>query len=386
MNATFKYITPKMFFNGSANTGIIGDLIAKRAHFAFNVHAYAPYNFNYTVEQTNAFDHIKFCVIVPKNGIEPIAFNIFHSLSPITWILVISSVIIITIAFVGIQKIQRAILNESSNYTATEYATIALQSFFGDSITRFTANKAIRGIFLGWLIYSFFITNAFTATIISTLIKPNYIENINNIEDLSKSNLTILYPKVIAKNLKNGFDDATWSSIGDNLKEVESWEKFIEILQTNKTKYAYVLANYHCVYMVNSNIDEKTGESIFHMVPECLASHPKVYLFQRGSMYLGYINELLGQFHEMGMFRKWIAESNFWSMIKGMRIRDKAINYSEVKVVITMEYLQTPFYMLCVGLFLSAIVFWLEKVWYKFVDQRRTDNGTIEEEVVFEII
>lgn len=375
-----------MFFNGSKNTGIVGDLVGKRAHFAFNAHAYAPYNFNYTVEQTNAFDHVKFCVIVPKNGIEPIAFNIFHSLSPITWILVICSIIIVIIAFIVIQKIQGTVLNASTNRTTTEFAAIVLQSFFGDSLSHVTSNSVIRCIFLGWLIYSFFITNAFTATIISTLIKPNYIENINTIEDLSKSNLTILYPKVISKNLKTGFDDETWASFGDNLKEVETWEQFINILHTNKSEYAYVLANYHCSYIVNSNIDEKTGESIFHMVPECLASHPKVYLFQRGSMYLGYINELLGQFHEMGMFRKWIAETNFLSMIKGMRIGEKVINYSEVQVVITMEYLQTPFYMLCVGLLMSAIVFWLEKLWYKYVDQRRKLNGSIEEEIVFELM
>lgn len=388
MNATFNYITPKMFFNGSNNTGIIGDLIQKKAHFAFNVHAYAPYNFNYTVEQTNAFDHVKFCVIVPKSGIEPIAFNIFHSLSPITWLLVVGSIIVVATVLVVIQYFQRTMSNVHKHHTVIEFFELVFRSFLGDSI-QVTMTLAIRYILLGWLIYSFLITNIFTATIISSLIKPNYLENINTIEELCKSNLTILYPRVIGKNIENGFDDETWALIKDNLKEIESWEKFVGIMNKNKTQYAYVLADYYCLYMVNSNLDEKTGESIYHKVPECLASHPKVYLFQRGSMYLGYINRLLGEFHEMGMFRRWIAETNFLSLLKGVGNRnDKAINYSAVKVVITMEYLQTPFYILGVGLVISAIVFWMEKFWYKFVDRRhrrRTLEHSFAEEIEFEI-
>lgn len=380
-----------MFFNGSSNTGIVADLIEKKAHFAFNVQAYAPYNFNNTVEQTNAFDHVKFCVIVPKNGIEPIVFNIFHTLTPVTWIFVIGSVIVVTIALVTVQHIRKTIANVQQNdvnYTIIEFTAIAIQSFFGDSIERITLNLSIRCILLGWLIYSFLITNAFTATIISSLIKPIYLDNINTIAELSASNLTILYPKVIGKNLKNGFDNETWTLIGDNLKEIESWEEFVEIMNNNKTQYAYVLADYYCLHMVNSNFDAKTGESIFHMVPECLASHPKVYLFQRGSMYLGYINELLGQFHEFGMFRRWIAETKFYSLIKGFKIdnrADKTINYSSVKVVISMEYLQTPFYMLGFGLFMSAIIFCIEQLWHKMEKKRRMREGSGFEEIEFEI-
>lgn len=98
-----------MFFNGSSNTGAVADLVDKKAHFAFNVRAYAPYNFNDTVEQTNAFDHIKFCVIVPRCGIQPIYLNIFHSLTPVMWILVIVSVIVVTVALAVVQYIHKTL-------------------------------------------------------------------------------------------------------------------------------------------------------------------------------------------------------------------------------------------------------------------------------------
>lgn len=357
-----------MFFNGSTNTGVVGDLGEKKAHFAFNAQAYAPYNFLDTVEQSNAYDHIKFCVIVPRKGIKPIAFNIFHTLSTATWLMVIGSIIFILITFTVVQRVQKEISPENHKYYSfIEFTAITLQSFFGDSIERIIFSFPIRWIFIGWLTYSFLITNAFTATIISSLIKPNHLSNINTIVELGESNLSILYPKVLRKNLENGFDNETWQLIGDNLKEIESWERFVDIVNRNKTQYAYVIADYIAHYMVNSNIDKRTGESIFHMVPECLVSHPKVYLFQRGSMYLGFINELLGQFHEMGMFRRWIREMNFWSMIKGLRTGNRMdrIDYSAVKVVITLEYLQTPFYMLGAGLLVSLNVFLIERWWYK---------------------
>lgn len=391
MNATFSYVSPKMFFNGSINTGTVADLAERRADFAFNAFAYAPYNFNDTVEQSNAFDHVKFCVIVPRSGTQPTYFNIFHSLTPLMWILVVGSIIVVTIALAVVQYIRRTTGNElqnQTNYTILQFTAIALQTFFGDSIERLTLNLSVRWILLGWLIYSFFITNAFTATIISSLIKPNYLENINTIAELGASDLTILYPKPIAKNIKNGFDNKTWNLIGDNLKEIESWEKFVDVLNRNKTQYAYVIADYYCLYIVNNNVDAKTGKSIFHMVPECLASHPKVYLIQRGSMYLGYINELLGRFHEFGMFRRWVAETKFESMLKGLKIgyeADETTNYSLVKVVITMEYLQTPFYMLSFGLIISAITFCVEKLWFKLEKRTGSGSGGGFEEIEFEI-
>ncbi len=358
-------------YNNSTNTGLHSNLVNGKAHFIFNALAYAPYNYNNTVEQTNAFDHVKFCVIVPRNGIKPIAFNIFHSMAPEMWILVVISIIIVTIALTVVQHIQKNIAKVPRNetvYSVVEFGLIILQSLLGDTIERIPFRLSIRFILLGWLIYSFLITNAFTATIISSLIEPNYRENINTIAELSASNLTILYVKAIEKNLKNGFDDESWKLIGDNFRGIDSWEHFLEIMHTNKTQYAYVIADYYCYYMVNTNIDTNTGSSIYHMVPECLASHPKVYLVQSGSMYLGYINELLGRFHEFGMFRRWIGETKFFSLMQGFKIGNeeaKPINYASVQVVIGMEYLQTPFYMLGIGLLISTIIFCVEKGWHK---------------------
>ncbi|XP_037030220.1 uncharacterized protein LOC119070041 [Bradysia coprophila] len=398
MNATFTYISPKFSFNGSNNTGPFGDIVQKRAHFSFNIHAYAPYNFNNTVEQTNAFDHVKFCVIVPRNGMSPVAFNIFHSMTPAIWVLVIVAIVIVTIALASVQYAHKNIrkrinhlTEQHKSYTIVELASIVLQSFFGDAIEQIAFyHHSLRFILLGWLIYSFLITSAFTATIISSLIKPNHRENINTIAELAASKLTILYPKPIAKNIENGFDYHTFQLLEDNFKEINSWEEHLTILNQNKTQYAYVLADYYCSHAVRSNIDKETGESIFHMVPECLSSHPKVYFAQRGSMYLGYVNELLGRFHEYGMFRRWIAESKFFSVMKGLRMgyqaADKEVDYASVKVAMNMEYLQTPFYMLVMGLLLSTIIFCVEKRWYKMVKQKQHDEGGgFEVDIEFEL-
>lgn len=109
-------------------------------------------------------------------------------------------------------------------------------------------------------------------------------------------------------------------------------------------------------------------------------------------MYLGYINELLGRFHEFGMFRRWMAETKFYSLLKGLTIGNQAgkpTNYSLVKVVITMEYLQTPFYMLGFGLIVSAITFCGEKLWYRLKEPsqklRRSGSSGGFEEIEFEI-
>lgn len=390
MNASFTYISPKFSFNGSNITGTFGDVVQKKAHFSFNVHAYAPYNFNDTVEQSNAFDHIRYCVIVPTNGAEPIAFNIFYSMTPTIWILVFAAIIMVTLALAAAQhihkNIRKSLPDKHRDYTIVELATIVLQSFFGDAIDQIAFHRSLRYILLGWLMYSFLITSAFTATIVSSLIKPNYRQNINTIAELGASNLTILYPKSIEKNIQNGFDPETFHLFGDNFKQINSWEQHIGILNRNKTQYAYVLTDSYCLHAVRSNIDKKTGESIFHMVPECLASHPKVYLAQRGSMYLGYVNELLGRFHEFGMFRRWTAESNFLSLMKGFRMdedeMDKEVDYGSVKVAMNIEYLQTPFYMLGLGLLLSTVIFCMENGWYKLMEQRHhTVQENFEEEI-----
>lgn len=379
MNATFTYIKPKTISNSSSSSGSVANLIDKRANFAFNAYAYAPYNYNDSVEQTTAFDHVEFCVIVPRNGMKPVAFNIFYSMAPIMWIMVLVSFMFVIMVLVVFQRVRKMTTDDPKKYlhcTTLELAVIVLQSFLGKTVERVNFHSSIRLILLGWLVYSFFITNAFTAKIISSLIKPNFRDNINTIAELSQSNLTILYPKVIEKNLRKGFDDDSWKLLGDNLKEITTWEEHVMIMNRNKTQYGYVLADYYCLHMVNTNIDLKTGESIYHMVPECLVSHPKVYFVQRGSMYLGYINELLGLFHEMGMFRKWIAEMKFQALLKGYNVgnedeEEDEIDYGSVKVVITMEYLQTPFYMLALGLSTATIIFFIENRWY---DSQRKRN------------
>lgn len=273
------------------------------------------------------------------------------------------------IAYELLQNIQKRCVHvtrrEINVYTWYETFAILYQSLYGDSITKIPYTVAMRSMIVSWCIYSFLITSAFTAKLISSLVRPKHLPDINTIEELGSSNYRIIYPDYLNGTLYTFLNSDRWSfvKLQDQMMVVTARD-FYTLVNNNRTENAYVMTNYMAEYMVSKHFDSASGRSYYNLMRECLIYLPKVYLVQRGSSFLGHFNELLTRFNEMGFIVHWDRETEYEYSAEGIiQEAEEEEDPSEIKVVIKVTHLQSGFYLLVIGLLISFIAL-LAELWY----------------------
>lgn len=379
MNLTFIYTTPHELYNGNKNSGVIGDLTLRDADMSFNADSLAPFIVSGTVDVTEPFERNDMCILVPKAGDEPTIYNLLRTLSKTTWMVTLFSVIAMMLIYRWTQDIQKFIHSKRYSfyeYSWTEVSTIIFQSFFGDSITRIPISMPLRILIIVWCVYSFLITNAFQAKLISSLVRPKGLNDIDTIEELGHSHFNIVYPIALANHIKEYTDNHTMSILKDQLLEVDSWSKF-DATMNNRNQTAFVLMCFHADLMEKRMFDKTAGRPVYKIMKERLLTFPRVYFLKLGSMYVEYVSELLRRFHEMGFIVKWARHSEFENGLHGNipvdDDEDADVDEGNIKVVITTEHLQTSFYLLFIGLVAASIAFLGEKIYFRRMHNRHTE-------------
>lgn len=384
LNANFNYRRP-IPFNGSKNTGILGDLQHGGANFGFNAQGNNPHLFNGTIGVSNSFERHDICIIVPKAEFESILYNLIRTLSPLTWLLVVVSVFVIVVIFKWLQRIQRHWVRSPDGRERTQHSwpdalSIHFQSFFGDSIIRLPNSWTIRCMIVCWCLYSFLICTAFTAKLISSLVLPKGLADINSMEELGQTSLKIIYPDYLNATLYRYLenDHQMLDMLRDQMEPVAK-TNFTALIGMERHRYAYVLKNYMADYMVRKYIDTiNGGRPSYHRMSACLVYMPRVYLLQLGSPYARYLNEMLGRFYDMGLMVQWQRQSDFRqnielnkvaptvpsSMPSGSTSDEDDFDVTKIQVVITMNHMQAAFYVWVLGLLISAFAYVIEWWWY----------------------
>lgn len=265
------------------------------------------------------------------------------------------------------QKCVHMTRRETNVYTWVETFATHFQSFYGDSITKIPHTIPLRAMIVCWCIYSFLITSAFTAKLISSLVRPKHLDDINTIDELGNSNYKIIYPDYLNETLFTFLNTDRWSfgKLQDQMMGVTA-KDFYTLVNNNRTGNAYIMSNYMAEYMVSKHFDSANGRSYYHLMHECLVYLPKVYLVQQGSLFLGHFNDLLARFYEMGFIVHWDRETVLEYSADGVIQEDEQeVDESEIKVVIKMTHLQTAFYLLIIGLVISLTALAIELWYYK---------------------
>lgn len=377
MNVTFTYTTPHEIYNGDKNSGVIGDLARGPADMSFNADSWAPFLVNETVDVTEPFERNDMCILVPKAGDEPIIYNLLRTLSKLTWLVTLFSLVVMMFIYRWTQSIQKSIQSGKYSfyeYSWTEVSTIIFQSFFGDSITRIPISMPLRILVIAWCIYSFMITNAFQAKLISSLVLPRGLDDIETIEELGHSNFKIMYPKALANHIKEYTDSHTMGILKDQLIQVDSWSEFDAAISNKSITTAFVTMRFHADLMEKRNFDKIAGRPLYKTMKECLLTFPRVYFLKLGSMYVDYVSELHRRFHEMGFIVKWARYTDFVNAMQGNfaveENENENVDETNIKVVITTDHLQTAFYLLVIGLVAASLAFIGENVYFRWKENR----------------
>lgn len=391
MNATFHYFRPTRDFTGSNTTGVLGDLFYRFANFGFNAMSYVPSLHEGVVEATNSFERHDICILVPSSAAEPTLYNLLHTMTPLTWAIVIASVCLMIVTYKCVQSRQLSWIEDEAGRERFEYSwldtiSVHFQSFFGDSICTLPTSIPLRVLIWCWCLYSFLITTAFTAKLISSLVLPRHLDDIDTLQALSASPLNVIYPQYLNDTLWNFLADSDATLLADLRDQMRPvpHDKFFGLLGTERTSNAYVVRNYMAKYIRKKHVDVSNGRSYYHLMHECLVYLPKVYLLEKGSAYVGHVNELLGRFNEMGFMVKWEEETMHRYSLKaggqaslvgdgddGGDDDGPQVAEADIKVVITVAHLQTAFYLLAMGLLMAAVAFGGER-WCARRERRRS--------------
>lgn len=391
MNATFRYFRPTRQFTGANTTGVLGDLFYRNANFGFNAQSHVSSLHDGLVETSNSFERHNICILVPSAAAESTLFNLLHTMTPLTWTIVCCSVCTAILTYKGMLAAQQALATAPSSrerrgaYSWPETISVHFQSFFGDSICSLPASWPMRLLIWCWCLYSFLITTAFTAKLISSLVLPRHLADIDTLQALAESPLNVVYPQhlnaTLWQFLSGDADAGLLAGLRDQMRPVAgSPERFHALMATERTANAYVLHSYMARYMRRKHVDVQSGRSAYHLMHECLVYLPKVYLLEKGSAYVGHVNELLGRFNEMGFMGQWEEETMHRFAMQagpqaaGILLGDGdgggdggvggddedglgQIAEEDIKVVITVSHLQTAFYLLAMGLLMAAVAF-----------------------------
>lgn len=353
-------------FDGSNHTGPIGDLHDGRANFCTNGFIDSDFTWG-AAEKTNSYLFNRYKIMVPKAGSQPVLLNLFKAFKKDTWIMTMLSIIFIFMVFKCMQRAQKNIGEHPSKYKFKDIFLNTYRSFLGDSIVaRVPSATPVRCIFISWFIYSFLISNAFTCRLKSSLVQPGSLDDIDTLDALLKSNLKIMTFHEEIFFIKPNFGPQLWSKLNQNMIN-GSFFTFEKQFEENKT-HAHMAHDYLIAYALSKTFDSSIGRPRYHVMAENLLTFSQVYFAELGSPFMQRFNELLGLFYQSGIISRWTMDSSFDNALANQfdveksEAERKEQDGSDFKIVISIDHLQTAFYLWAIGLTVSLIAFCAELV------------------------
>lgn len=386
LNATFIYLegeensTNTVFLGMASNNSLINDVVDvvnERANLSMNSRWLYEREM---IENTNSYEQNNLCVIVPKAKQIPSFYNLFYTMKAETWIASILFIIIVTLVYFVVQISNKQVDRRNSEELELNLIDIwfyMLQSFFGDSLTRLPQSASLRLIIITWLSYSLIISSAFTGTLISKIAIPLYENDLESITELRDSGMDILILDYVYQT-RHIWDASLFETLNGQFRSMNS-SQYDRYLNINTTGMAFALGDSRADFEMARRGDNKAGRPFYHKMQDCLIYFPRGYIATIGSPYIGMINDILGILFEAGFNKHWEEMAQFKARIKGIisesdeEEEDEDQEDEEIKVILSVQHLESAFYLLFIGLAISIVAFIGELV-YHFYSERQKNR------------
>lgn len=288
--------------------------------------------------------------------------------------------------FRGIQEIETrnkyASLREYT-YTMRVIYTMFFQSTFGDTVMKLPLKIPLQSILISWCLFAFLLASGFTAKLISSLVLNKQQPDVNNIHQLLKTNLKVISTESTLEGLKRIYPTYTMvDALINRTNSIQNDSDFERLLETNRSGNAYVMRKYLANYMIHKHYNTLLDRSYYHLMDECVLSLPEVYLAEKGSPYIDYINELLGLFHAHGFFVYWWKRSDIYDAVEQSLDGEdeggnKDIDENHIKVVITLNHMKAAFCFWGIGILMATTSFVYECICYRYTTFKNRNKVTI---------
>ncbi|KAK5639769.1 hypothetical protein RI129_010580 [Pyrocoelia pectoralis] len=338
-NSSYKQLNDEIIA-GKLDCGLNTNFIKK---LTSEVNSHLQFAYPY---QINAY-----VFLLPRPQNLPIYLNIFMVFTIELWFCILVSCTLMTLAIVLIDKIahrQHSLVSRENPFFQTMRLMINLPSA---EHRRTIFSKKL--LFIFGLLLSFCLNALFQSSLISVLVKPKRVKRLTTLRQLSESGIPIY---LYAKNLivrSNTSYLLQKQCVDKNKTEI------MKMIMAGNTNNVYSCNTLQCVEIMVRRSRNKFRKNMFYILQEKWIPGHRGYIFPKNSPFIDTVNRFIVLYKEFGL-----QSYKFGDLETEKNLIPEPNNYVKYKntgaTVLTLDHMQTAFYILLLGYVISFLVFLVE--------------------------
>lgn len=350
-------------------TGSLGQVVSEDCEASFNTRLNEQEVFEKLVEPSHTFGRDDLCILVPSAGYRSQLDNIFRGFLPTVWFLILGIILLTSFIWLEIEQFLNHFVFPFNRFKSYHILLNIFGATINQSIPRVTHLLPSRIIFAIYLLYSFLLNNMYVANLMSNIVIQIPLPDINTMEQLADSELTIITPHVYVDILKNNLDltQTEHAKIANRIIHDLSFDEARAKLNENNINYAYA----DKMHVTNFNVKKRNhytnGRPLLHEMSICPVPYLAVYIVTYGSPFKERINIIVRRTLESGLMNYWDAYMETQTRLSGKSYSKS--KKSEDPTELTLDHMQAAFVVLAGGNFFAFIVFWTEIIYYRNIDR-----------------
>jgi hypothetical protein len=293
--------------------------------------------------------------VVPCGQTFPRWNSIIRVFSPNLWLTVFLSMIMACILMLCLTGcLNKLSQSEYQVYQSLSSCLISIWAvLLGLSVSVMPRSDSFRVLFSTWLIYCLAVNTVFQAFLTTFLIDPGRERHIESIEELLKSGLPY------------GFDpqcDKTFNDTGDSLMKTilehripcSPYTTCINWVAYHRNFSTPMTDNIFDYFITTKYVDDQGTPLLCALKEEYYSSNNVIHVM-KGNPLFQRVNEIVGITVESGIFNQWMKER-----FDSLKQKKGVISFPTLQdgyYNLSLEHMQSAFWVLCVGLALGSAVF-----------------------------
>lgn len=342
-----------VYQNGSAD-GLVGDLIRRQADIGIAFLSLSKDRYE-LLEMTNMYLVGCFTWVVPKAQFYPHWMHLILPFSLQMWICVITSTLVTILGLILVNSAQTH-SNEISNICLDVFSITCLLS-----VPKPPTFSRSRIIFILYVWVCLIVMTGYTSCLVSHLTIPKRMKDIDSLEDILDSQLTVGGHPNFHKIFNSS--DVTVKKI---MSKFVSGRDNIKLLKriAEQRDFAMPFNKDNLLYICRKlkYLGSET-ELLVHILPGCTLTYSVHTMFTKDSPFAEKYNDVTVRLMESGFIEKWVGDFKKGEQNYFTRTTENETDYSEKSL--NAEKMTGSFIPLIIGLSLSTLVHIFRYViWY----------------------
>lgn len=355
--------------NGTV-TGSLGQVVREECEASFNTRLNEMDIFEKLVEPSHTFGRDDICILVPSAGYRSQLDNIFRGFKGSVWFLVLGIILLTSFLWLEIEEFLNYFVFPHNKFKTCHILMNIFGATINQSIPRVTHLLPSRIIFAIYLLYCFLLNNMYVANLTSNIVIQIPLPDINNLDELANSELTIITPHTYVDIIKNNLDpnNPEHVKISSRIIAGLSFDEVRNKLNENDMKYAYADKMHVTNFNVKKRNHYRNGRPLLHEMSVCPVPYLAVYILTYGSPFKERINIIVRRTLESGLMNYWDSYMETQTRLSGKSYA-KSKKSDEDPTELTLDHMQAAFVIHACGNLFALIIFWVELIYYRNIDR-----------------